>query len=196
MEKPLSPLLFEKDHHVVTLTINRPESRNPLGEEGDGERFAAAAERINQDREVRCAILTGAGSAFSAGGNLKAMRERTGGFGGGGVHIRENYRNGIHRIIRALWGIEVPLIAAVNGAAIGLGNDVACLADIRVAADNSVFGATFLKVGLVPGDGGAWILPRVIGASRAAELFFTADTIDARRHWRGDWCRTWFLRQN
>ena len=180
MEISLSPLLFEKDGHVVTLTINRPESRNPLGEEGDGERFAAAADRINQDREVRCAILTGAGSAFSAGGNLKAMRERTGGFGGGGAHIRENYRNGIHRIIRALWGIEVPLIAAVNGPAIGLGNDVACLADIRVAADNSVFGATFLKVGLVPGDGGAWILPRVIGASRAAELFFTADTIDAQ----------------
>jgi enoyl-CoA hydratase/carnithine racemase len=176
----VSPLLFEKDDHVVTLTINRPESRNPLGEEGDGERFAAAAARINQDRDVRCAILTGAGSAFSAGGNLKAMRERDGAFAGGGVHIRESYRSGIHRIIRALWRIEVPLIAAVNGPAIGLGNDVACLADIRIAADSSVFGATFLKVGLVPGDGGAWILPRVIGQSRAAELFFTAETIDAK----------------
>ena len=75
-----------------------------------------------------------------------------------------SYRNGIHRIIRALWGIEVPLIAAVNGPAIGLGNDVACLADIRIAADTAIFGATFLRVGLVPGDGGAWILPRVIGA--------------------------------
>ena len=82
-------------------------------------------------------------------------------------------------MVRALWGIEVPLIAAVNGAAIGLGNDVACLADIRIAASNAVFGATFLKIGLVPGDGGAWILPRTIGMSRAAELFFTADTIDA-----------------
>ena len=142
--------------------------------------YADAARRINEDRDVRCAILTGAGSAFSAGGNLKAMRERSGGFSGGGVHIRERYRNGIHRIIRALWGIEVPLLAAVNGPAIGLGNDVACLADIRIAADNAIFGATFLRVGLVPGDGGAWILPRVIGQSRAAELFFTADTIDAQ----------------
>lgn len=176
----MSPLLFEKDDHVVTLTINRPESRNPLGEEGDGERFAQAAESINRDREIRCAILTGAGSAFSAGGNLKAMREREGAFAGGGVHIRESYRNGIHRIVRALWGIEVPLIAALNGPAIGLGNDVACLADIRVAADTAIFGATFLKVGLVPGDGGAWILPRIIGQSRAAELFFTAETIDAK----------------
>lgn len=175
----MSALLFEKSGPVVTLTINRPESRNPLGEEGDGELFAEAAARINADREVRCAILTGAGTAFSAGGNVKAMREKSGAFSGAGVHIRERYRNGIHRIVKSVWGIEVPLIAAVNGPAIGLGNDVACLADMRIAADTAVFGATFLKIGLVPGDGGSWILPRTIGHARAAELFFTADTIDA-----------------
>ncbi|HEV2561771.1 MAG TPA: crotonase/enoyl-CoA hydratase family protein [Rhizomicrobium sp.] len=175
----MSALLFDKKGHVVTLTINRPETRNPLGEEGDGELFAAAAARINADRDVRCAILTGAGKAFSAGGNLKAMRERSGSFAGSGVAIRERYRNGIHRMVRAIWGIEVPVIAAVNGPAIGLGNDVACLADMRIAADSAIFGATFLKVGLVPGDGGAWILPRTIGMARAAELFFTGDTIDA-----------------
>jgi len=175
----MSALLFEKTGHIVTLTINRPESRNPLGEEGDGDLFAEASERINRDRDVRCAILTGAGSAFSAGGNVKAMRERSGAFAGAGVEIRERYRFGIHRLVRALWGVEVPLIAAVNGPAIGLGNDVACLADMRIASDKAVFGATFLKVGLVPGDGGSWILPRTIGHARAAELFFTADTIDA-----------------
>ena len=175
----MSALLFEKEGHVVTLTINRPESRNPLGEDGDGDLFAEACARINADRDVRCAILTGAGKAFSAGGNLKSMKERSGTFAGVGVHIRERYRNGIHRIIKSLWNLEVPLIAAVNGAAIGLGNDVACLADIRVAANTAVFGATFLKIGLVPGDGGAWILPRTIGLSRASELFFTGDTISA-----------------
>ncbi|HVZ91693.1 MAG TPA: crotonase/enoyl-CoA hydratase family protein [Rhizomicrobium sp.] len=175
----MSALLFEKSGAVVTLTLNRPDSRNPLGEEGDGELFAEACRRINDDREVRCVVLTGAGSAFSAGGNVKAMRERAGVFAGAGVHIRERYRHGIHKIVRAVWGIEVPAIAAVNGPAIGLGADVACLADIRIAADSAVFGATFLKIGLVPGDGGAWILPRVIGMARAAELVFTADTIDA-----------------
>src|SRR5436305_3523197 len=175
----MSALLLEKDGAIATLTINRPDSRNPLGEPGDGELFSDAATQINGDREIRCAILTGAGSAFSAGGNLKSMRERSSGFHGAGVHLRENYRNGIHRIIRALWGIEVPLIAAVNGPAIGLGNDVACLADIRIAADSAIFTASFLRMGLVPGDGGAWILPRVIGRARAAELFFTGDTIDA-----------------
>lgn len=175
----MSPLLFEKDGHVVTLTINRPDLRNPLGEEGDGERFADAAGRINEDRDLRCVILTGAGSAFSAGGNLKAMRERVGIFAGSGDRIRENYRREIHGVIHALWNLELPLIAAVNGPAIGLGNDVACLADMRVATETAVFGATFLKIGLVPGDGGAWLLPRVIGLSRAAELLFTARTVDA-----------------
>src|SRR5579871_597294 len=175
----MTALLFEKNGPLVTLTINRPESRNPLGEEGDGELFADACLRINTDRQVRCAILTGAGPAFSAGGNVKAMRERSGAFAGAGVHIRERYRTGIHRIVRSLWGLEVPLIAAVNGPAIGLGNDVACLADMRIAADNAIFGATFLKIGLVPGDGGSWILPRVNGMARASELVFTADTIDA-----------------
>lgn len=175
----MSALQFEKTGPLVTLTINRPETRNSLGEEGDGELFADAAAKINADRDVRCAILTGAGPAFSAGGNVKAMRERAGVFAGAGVHIRERYRNGIHRIVRSVWGIEVPLIAAVNGPAIGLGNDVACLADMRLAADTAIFGATFLKIGLVPGDGGSWILPRVIGMARAAELVFTADTIDS-----------------
>jgi enoyl-CoA hydratase/carnithine racemase len=175
----MSALLSEKNGSVVTLTINRAESRNPLGEEGDGDLFAQACAAINADRDVRCAILTGAGPAFSAGGNVKAMRERSGSFAGAGVHIRDRYRNGIHRIVKSLWHLEVPLIAAVNGPAIGLGNDVACLADMRIAADTAIFGATFLKIGLVPGDGGSWILPRVIGHARAAELFFTGDTIDA-----------------
>lgn len=176
----MSALLFEKDGPIVTLTINRPETRNPLGEDGDGPLYAEAAGRINDDREVRCVILTGAGKAFSAGGNVKAMREKGGAFAGPGVAIRERYRTGIHRIVKSLWGIEVPMIAAVNGPAIGLGNDVACLADTRIAADTAIFGATFLKIGLVPGDGGAWLLPKVIGMARAAELFFSGETIDAQ----------------
>ncbi len=176
----MSALLFEKDGSIVTLTINRPEMRNPLGEEGDGALYAEAAGRINDDRDVRCVILTGAGKAFSAGGNVKAMREKGGAFAGPGVAIRERYRTGIHRIVKSLWGIEVPMIAAVNGPAIGLGNDVACLADTRISADTAIFGATFLKIGLVPGDGGAWLLPKVIGMARAAELFFSGETIDAQ----------------
>ena len=173
-------LLFEKNGHIVTLTMNRPDDRNPLGMEGDGENFAEAAERINDDDDVRCVILTGAGKAFSAGGNLKAMRDREGSFGASPLEMRDKaYRKNIHRIIRSLWGIEVPTIGAINGPAIGLGNDVGCTCDIRIAADNAKFGATFLKVGLIPGDGGSWLLPRVIGWSNASRLFFTGDVVDA-----------------
>jgi enoyl-CoA hydratase/carnithine racemase len=173
-------LLYETHGPVVVLTINRAESRNPLGADGDGDAFAAAAAQINADRAVRAVILTGAGKAFSAGGDVKAMKDRAGAFAGPGVAIRERYRTGIHRIVRSVWNIEVPVIAAVNGPAIGLGNDVACLADMRIAADTAIFGATFLKIGLVPGDGGAWLLPRVIGMARASELLYTGDTIDAQ----------------
>ncbi|MEQ9519566.1 MAG: crotonase/enoyl-CoA hydratase family protein [Parvibaculum sp.] len=175
------PLIFEKKGHVVTLTINRPESRNPLGEADDAENFTAAAARINEDMDVRCVILTGAGSAFSAGGNIKAMRERGGGFGGPGVQIADRYRNGIHRIVKSVWGIQVPVIAAVNGPAIGLGNDVACMCDTRIASDKAKFGVTFLKIGLIPGDGGAWLLPKIIGMARAAELFYTGDVIEPQK---------------
>jgi enoyl-CoA hydratase/carnithine racemase len=172
-------LTLELRGDIAVMTINRPEALNALGREGDGDAVAAVCAEVNGDNSIRAAILTGAGKAFSAGGDVKAMRERSGAFAADGVAIREGYRRNIHRAVRALYGLEVPLIAAVNGAAIGLGCDVACMADIRIASNKAVFGATFLKLGLVPGDGGAWLLPRVIGMSRAAELLFTAKTIDA-----------------
>lgn len=172
-------LLYEQDGPIVTLTINRPDTRNALGEKGDIQVWVDAAARINADRNVRAVILTGAGKAFSAGGNIKSMRERGGMFEGGGVAVRENYRAGVHRIVRAVWSIEVPTIAAVNGAAIGLGNDVACLCDTRIAAASAIFGVTFLKIGLIPGDGGTWLLPKIIGMAKASELFYTGDVIPA-----------------
>ena len=116
-------LLFEKDGHIVTLTMNRPNDRNPLGVEGDGDRFEAAANRINEDYDVRCVILTGAGKAFSAGGNLKAMRERKGDFGASALDMREKaYRRNIHRLVRSLCWIEVPIIGTINGRKTALKN--------------------------------------------------------------------------
>ena len=101
------------------------------------------------------------------------------GHGLGAHYCDYGYRNNIHMMLRALHSIRVPVIAAVNGPAIGLGCDVACLADIRIASEKAKFGVTFLKLGIIPGDGGTWILPRVIGMSRAADLFYTGDVIDA-----------------
>ncbi len=164
---------------VAVITLDKPQALNALGQAGDGAAFAAACASLNGDRSIRCAVITGAGRAFSAGGDLAAMRDKTGLFAGTGAGIRDAYRHDVHAIVRALDGLEIPLIAAVNGPAAGLGCDVACLADMRLAARSARFGVSFLKVGLVPGDGGAWLLPRLIGMARAAELLFTGEFIDA-----------------
>ena len=149
----MSLLLVEKRDHVALLTLNRPESMNALGAIGDGEAIRVACEEINRDRDIRCAILTGAGRSFSAGGDVKSMLEKKGAFAGDGIDIRENYRREFHALSSAIYGLEMPVIAAVNGAAVGLGCDLACLADIRIASDTARFGVTFLKVGL---DSGRW----------------------------------------
>jgi enoyl-CoA hydratase/carnithine racemase len=173
-------ITLEKRGPIAVLTLNRPEAMNALGEPGDGEKVAAACAEVNADTSLRCAILTGAGKGFSAGGNVKAMQSRVGAFGGEPASVRNGYRTNVHVITNALYNLETPLIAAVNGAAIGLGCDVACLADIRISSETAKYGVTFLKLGLIPGDGGAWLLPRVIGFSRACEFLFTGDVIDAQ----------------
>ena len=165
---------LEKQGPIAILTLNRPDAMNALGEPGDGQAVKDVCDQINADKSLRCAILTGAGKGFSAGGNVKAMQARVGSFAGNPAEVRDNYKTGVHMIVRA------PLIAAVNGAAVGLGCDVACMADIRISSDNAKYGVTFLKLGLIPGDGGAWLLPRVIGMSRACELLFTGNLIDAK----------------
>jgi len=146
----------------------------------DGEAFRETFEAIGADPVVRCLVMTGEGRAFSAGGDVKAMQARSELFEGGGIAIRERYRRIVHRIVRAVYELPIPLIAAVNGPAVGLGCDLAGLADIRLASDRARFGVPFLKLGIIPGDGGAWLLPRTIGYARAAELLFTGDLIDAQ----------------
>lgn len=165
---------------VATVTIDRSESMNALGRTGDGDDFQHLIRSVEARADVRCVILTGAGAAFCAGGDLKAMAERTGMFAGDGPMIRNAYREGVQRITRAFYGCELPVIAAVNGPAIGLGCDVACMADLRISSDRARFGATFLQLGLVPGDGGAWLLPRLIGRSAATRMLFTAEVLDAQ----------------
>ena len=170
---------LQRRGNIALLTLNRPDTLNALGRDGDGEAMQRVCDTINADADLRCVVLTGAGRAFSAGGDVKAMQERSGAFGGGAMHVRAGYRGNIHRLVQAIYRLDLPVIAAVNGPAIGLGCDIACLADIRLASDAAKFGATFLKLGLVPGDGGAWLLPRVIGMSRACELLFTGKLVDA-----------------
>ena len=172
-------LLYQQEGHVVTLTLNKHETRNAISEDEMVDAIVAACSRINADNSVRVAIITGAGSAFSSGGNVKDMRDKTGMFGGTGTEIRDGYRNGIQRIPLAIQQLEVPIIAAVNGAAIGAGCDLTMMCDMRIASEKAIFAESFVKVGLIPGDGGAWFLPRVIGISRANEMAYTGEPVNA-----------------
>jgi enoyl-CoA hydratase/carnithine racemase len=160
-------LLYEKKDNIVTLTLNDPDVRNAISDEAMISAIVDALHRINADYDVRCAILTGAGTAFSSGGNVKNMQRHQGMFSGGVYNVRVGYQTGIQRIPLAMYELEVPIIAAVNGHAIGAGCDLACMCDIRIAARSARFAESFVKLGLIPGDGGAWFLPRAVGMSNA-----------------------------
>lgn len=173
-------LIYEKQGHIVTLTMNEPGKRNPLTGNSAVDEFLVAIDRIHRDTSVRAVILTGEGPAFSSGGDIKEMqRQASGEFSG--IQIRQGYRTGIQRLPLALFNLEVPVIAAVNGAALGAGLDLACMCDIRIACETAKFGETFARLGIIPGDGGAWLLQRLIGLSRASELSLTGDTFDAQQ---------------
>jgi len=173
------PLLVARDGAIVTLTLNLPDKRNPVSEPEMVEALVDALEAADRDIGVRAVILTGAGSAFSSGGDLRAMQSGTGLRAALPAETRRRYRAGIQRLPLLFHALEVPVIAAVNGPAIGAGLDLACMCDIRIAADTAVFAESFVRLGIVPGDGGAWLLPRIIGFSRATELALTGETVGA-----------------
>jgi enoyl-CoA hydratase/carnithine racemase len=176
---PTTPLRVERDDAIETWTLNLPEQRNAISGEEVISALVAAADQANRDASVRAVILTGAGTAFSSGGNVKDMADGAGLFGHAPVVQRTAYRDGIQRIPRALYACEVPLIAAVNGPAVGAGCDLAMMCDLRIASTSAWFAESFVKLGIIPGDGGAFFLPRAVGSARAAEMALTGDRVDA-----------------
>jgi len=169
---------YTRTGRVVTLTLDEPATRNAISDAIVGD-LVAHCERINHDMSVSCVIVTGEGDSFSSGGNVKDMRDKAGLFAGTPAEIRRAYQHGIQRIPLAMYELEVPSIAAVNGYAVGAGCDLSLMCDIRIAAENAQFAESFMRVGLVSGDGGAWFLPRIVGLSRAYEMTFTGDFIKA-----------------
>ena len=176
------PVLYAiDDEGIVTLTLNRPDLRNPISDPEMVEVLVAALDRLDGDPKARVAILTGAGPGFSSGGNINEMKPGSASLNAGApAATRINYKRGIQRLPLAFAALEVPVIAAVNGAAMGAGCDLACMCDLRIAAESARFAESFVKLGLIAGDGGAWLLPRVVGWSKAAEMALTGDMIDAR----------------
>lgn len=173
-------VLFSRDQDVAVLTLNEPETRNAISSKMI-EELVTKTNQINEDISIRCVVLTGAGEGFCSGGNVKEMKRRGGLFSGSPAETRRSYWHGIQRIPMAMYNLEPPCIAAINGAAAGAGLDLALMCDIRVACESAVFAENFLRVGLIPGDGGAWFLPKAVGMSKAYEMAFTAEFVDANQ---------------
>ena len=172
-------LQLDRDGAILTVTMNQPETRNALTGNTAVEEFEKLCDDVRRDPSVKVIILTGAGPIFSSGGNVKDMKR----FFDDALTpdmIREEYRQGIQRIPNAMYQLDVPVICAVNGPAIGAGLDLTCMCDIRIAADNATFAESFVRVGIVPGDGGAWLLPRAVGLAKASEMAFTGEAINAQ----------------
>lgn len=170
---------LEVSDRVARLTLNRDDVRNELTGTGLAAEIATAAEWVNGAEDVSVLVIAGSGKSFSAGGNVKDMQARTGSFAGDVYELQAIYRRGIQRMAVAMHAVEVPTIAAVNGAAIGAGFDLACMCDIRIAAAGVKLGETFVNLGIIPGDGGAWFLQRLVGYEKAALLTFTGRVFDA-----------------
>lgn len=172
-------ICFEIEGHVAVMTLNLPALRNAITGPDIISEVLSVCETVNADMRIKVLIITGADPAFSSGGNIKDMKAGKGMFAGTPAQLMENYRRNIQRIPLAVHGVEVPTIAAVNGPAIGAGCDLALMCDMRIASRKAQFGETFLNVGLIPGDGGAYFLPRAVGMAKACELTFTGAVIDA-----------------
>ena len=181
-------ILYAKDAGVATITLNRPERMNAFSDVMIRE-WAEALTDARLDRDVRAVIVTGAGRGFCAGADLKggmigespSRGESSRSDAPPTPAERRNWlRDGVHVVPRAVQLLDKPYIAAVNGAAVGAGMDMASMADIRIASEHAKFAMSYVKVGLVPGDGGCYFLPRILGVAKALEMIWTGDFIDAQ----------------
>lgn len=178
LQKKFSQLNQSFINHTLELELNNPDQMNALSEILI-EELCEALDYYNQCPEVRVLILSGKGKAFCAGGDVKGMKAKTGMFAGDNEELRQRYLHGIQKIPMAMEKFRKPIIAKLNGAAIGAGADLTCMCDIRVGSSKFKFGETFCKLGLVPGDGGPYFLTRALGHAKTMELYLTGDIIDA-----------------
>lgn len=176
----MAHLLKETIHpFIVKLTLNNPDQKNAITNEMI-DLLESTLRELDTDLSCRVVILTGEGSAFSAGGDIKAMKDQTGMFQGESPVLRDKYLHGIQRIPRAIEAFQKPILALVNGAAVGAGCDLSMMCDLRFGDKRSMFAETFSRLGLVPGDGGTFFLQRVVGYRRAMRMFLTAESIKGK----------------
>jgi enoyl-CoA hydratase/carnithine racemase len=175
-------ILYETEDGVATITLNRPDKMNAFTPRMLRE-WEAAIDLARDDDRIRAVILTGNGRGFCSGmdvGRQAAGEGITGDPGRGAAQLRNGLRYSVHRIPRALQLLDKPYIAAVNGPAVGAGMDMASMADIRFAAESARFAMAYMRMGILPGDGGCYFLPRIVGLQKALELIWTGQMFDAR----------------
>ena len=170
-------IIYTKEEGVATITLNRPDRRNAFSPEMS-ESILKAVQDAAKDNGVRVLVLTGTGQAFCAGADVKAMAENASQPGGEGM--RKDSERGHVSLPILLHEFEKPVIAAINGVAVGGGLDLALACDIRIASDKARFAEVFIRRGLIPAMGGIFFLPRLVGIDRACQLIWTGDMIDAR----------------
>jgi 2-(1,2-epoxy-1,2-dihydrophenyl)acetyl-CoA isomerase len=172
----LTDLLFDVSENIATITLNRPEARNAFSQDMRRS-LAVALERVREDAgtEIKALIITGAGGAFCAGGDVKGMRDRQ---QATVVESRRTMKLG-HQVLKALCNLELPVIAAVDGAAAGAGCNLALACDFVLASRRARFIQAFVRIGLVPDWGGMYLLPRIVGLQKAKELIFSGRTVRA-----------------
>jgi len=168
-------LLYEVRDRIATLTLNRPDKLNAFTR-AMIERWAWALGEAQRDPEVNVVIVTGAGRAFCAGGDVGRMGEGT----PTPLEHKNHLWEGVHQIPKTLDVMDKPVIAMVNGLAVGAGMGMALQCDLRIASEEAKFATGYVKVGLVPGDGDAFFLPRLVGIAKALELLWTGDFVEAR----------------
>ncbi len=175
----LKDSIFEIKNKVAILKFNRDDIRNALTGSFLIEDIIKTADFVNKNSNISVLIITGMGKAFSSGGNIKEMLKKNSSFSGKVEEVEKKYRYGIQRIPKVIEKIEIPLIAAVNGPAMGAGFDLACMCDLRIMSNEAYFAENFINLGIIPGDGGAYFLQKIVGYQKAAELTFTGRKISS-----------------
>ncbi len=172
---------YDKSEGIATITLNRPERMNAFTPKMLGE-WLTALQDAHLDAETRVIILTAEGRGFCTGMDVQAQAQGKGLLpqSRSPAEGRNYLRDTVQRIPRLVAQLDKPYIAAVNGAAVGAGMDMASMCDVRIAADSARFGMTYVRMGLIPGDGGCYYLPRIVGVARALDLLWTGRLIDAQ----------------
>lgn len=167
-------LILTKENGIATITLNRPDVLNALNTRASNE-LGMAIEEASKDASIKVLVITGAGRGFCAGGDVKDLPLTP----GNPVASKETLE-GWHKILLGIRRLQKPVIAAVNGVAMGGGMDLALMCDMRIASENARFGSAYVRIGGVPDSGGTYLLPKLIGSAKACELLLTGNVIDAR----------------